>query len=200
LRKFCRRQHWHVICAIKSNRKLDDQSLAPWPQALQHQRYQRVQLTATDQRLRTYLGRPLQGQLTKLSFAVCVLISKRHHRDKHPQYFLCTDLALSAQQILPIYQKRWPIEVCQTQPIKMTWCPLRLLRQTRRHLRGGCKRENELDVHRFSRHDDFADQALGYGLTFFKRELGKILAQPVAKGLGIVHNLLPMDALLPRWG
>jgi DDE superfamily endonuclease len=27
---------------------------------------------------------------------------------------------------------RNPIEVCQTQPIKMTWCPLRLFRQTRR--------------------------------------------------------------------
>jgi hypothetical protein len=111
LLKFCRRQHWHMICAIKSNRKLDDQPLAQWPQALQHQRYQRVQLTATDQRLRTSLVRTLQGKLTKLPFAVCVLISKRHHRDKHPKYFLCTDLALSAQQILPIYQKRWPVEV-----------------------------------------------------------------------------------------
>jgi hypothetical protein len=111
LLKFCRRQHWHVVCAIKSNRKLDDQKLAQWPQALQHQRYQRVQLTAPDQRPRTYLVRALQGKLTKLPFAVCVLISKRHHRDTHPKYFLCTDLALSAQQILPIYQKRWPIEV-----------------------------------------------------------------------------------------
>jgi hypothetical protein len=80
----------------------------------------------------------------------------------------------------------------------MTWCPLRLFRQTRRHLRGGGKRENELDVHRFSRHDDFADQALGYGLPFFKRDLGKILAQQLAKGLHIVHHLLPMDILLPR--
>jgi len=70
-----------------------------------------VQLTATDQRPRTYLVRTLQGKLNKLPFAVCVLISKRHHRDKHPKYFLCTDLALSAQQILPSYQKRWPIEV-----------------------------------------------------------------------------------------
>jgi DDE superfamily endonuclease len=93
-----------------------------------------------------------------------------------------------------------PIEVCQTQPIKMTWCPLRLFRQARRHLRGGCKRENELDVHCFSRHDDFADQALGDGLTVFKRELGQILTQQVAKGLGIVHDLLPMDALWPRVG
>jgi hypothetical protein len=108
---FCRRQGWQVVCAIKSNRKRDDQKLAPWPQALRHQRYQRVQLTATDGRQRSYLVRPLQGKLNHLSFDVCVLISKRHPRDKHPKYFLCTDLALSAQQILSIYQKRWPIEV-----------------------------------------------------------------------------------------
>jgi Transposase DDE domain len=111
LLKFCRRQGWHVICAIKSNRKLADKRLSQWSQTLRHQRYQRVQLTATDQRLRTYLVRTLRGKLTKLSFEVCVLISHRHHRDKHPKYFLCTDLTLSAQQILPIYQKRWPIEV-----------------------------------------------------------------------------------------
>jgi hypothetical protein len=46
----------------------------------------------------------------------------------------------------------------------------------RRYLRGGCKRENELDVYGFSRHNDFVDQALGDGLPFFKRELGKIRA------------------------
>lgn len=111
LMKFCRRQGWHVVCAIKSNRKLDDKKLSTWPQALKHQRYQRVQLTATDQRQRLYLVRTLHGKLNKLPFAVCVLISQRHPRDKHPKYFLCTDLSLSAQQILSIYQKRWPIEV-----------------------------------------------------------------------------------------
>jgi hypothetical protein len=111
LLKFCRRQGWQVVCAIKSNRKLDDQKLSHWPQALRHQRYQRVQLAATDGRQRSYLVRPLQGRLNHLSFDVCVLISKRHPRDKHPKYFLCTDLSLSAQQILTIYQKRWPIEV-----------------------------------------------------------------------------------------
>ena len=109
--QFCRRQGWHVVCALKSNRKLDDQKLSQWSQALRHQRYQRVQLTATDGRQRSYLVRPLQGRLNHLSFDVCVLISKRHVRDKHPKYFLCTDLTLSAQQILSIYQKRWPIEV-----------------------------------------------------------------------------------------
>ena len=109
--KCCRRQHWHVVCAIKSNRKLDDQKLSQWSQALQHQRYQRVQLPAPDQRSRTSLVRTLRGKLTKLPFEVGVLISKRHPREKHPTYFLCTDLALSAQHILPISQKRWPIEV-----------------------------------------------------------------------------------------
>jgi Transposase DDE domain len=109
--KFCRRQGWHVICAIKSNRKLDDKKLSQWPQALRHQRYQRVQLTATDQRSRPYLVRARRGKLSKVPFEVCVLISQRHHRDQHPKYFLCTDLSLTAQQILPIYQKRWPIEV-----------------------------------------------------------------------------------------
>jgi hypothetical protein len=111
LLKCCRRRDWHVICAIKSNRTLDDKKLSQWPQALRHQRYQRVQRTATGGRQRTYLVRTLQGKLTKLPFAVCVLISQRHHRDKHPKYFLCTALALSAQQSLPIYQKRWPIEM-----------------------------------------------------------------------------------------
>ena len=111
LRKFCRHQGWHVICALKSNRTLGDKKLSQWPHALRHQRYQRVQLAAADQRLRTSLVRSLRGKLTKLSFEVCVLISQRHHRDKHPKDFLCTDLSLSAQQILPMYQKRWPMEV-----------------------------------------------------------------------------------------
>jgi hypothetical protein len=34
-----------------------------------------------------------------------------------------------------------------------------------------------MDGNRFSRDDDFADQALGYGLTFCKRELCKVMAQ-----------------------
>src|SRR5262245_28386562 len=95
------------------------------------------------------------------------------------------------------YKWRWQVEVCQTQPIKMTWYPLRLFRQTRSNLRGRFKRENEMDVHCVSRHDDLADQALGDGLPFFKRELCQVLAQQLAKGLGIVNDLLPMDALLP---
>ena len=133
---------------------------------------------------------------------VTVVLSKKG-RNVSPQQtkILVTNLAeLTPSQVVCIYQKRWAIEMCQTQPIKMPWCPLRLFRRTKRHLRGGSKREHELDVHRFSRHNDFADQALGYGLPFFKRELGQILAQQLAKGCGIVHYLLPMNALVPCVG
>jgi hypothetical protein len=34
---------------------------------------------------------------------------------------------------------KWHLEACQTQPIKMFWCPLRLFERTLSHLRGGFK-------------------------------------------------------------
>ena len=111
LLKFCRRQGWHVICAVKSNRTLDGLKLSKWNQRLKHQPYTRVNRTATDKGKRPYLVRALEGRLKNVPFAVCVLISKRHRGDKRPKYFLCTDLSLSPQQILTHYKKRWPIEV-----------------------------------------------------------------------------------------
>lgn len=111
LLKFCRRQGWHVICAIKSNRTLDGVKLSTWNQRLKHQPYTRINPSATDQRKRPYLVRARKGRLKNVPFEVCVLISKRHRGDKRPKYFLCTDLSLSPQQILTFYQKRWPIEV-----------------------------------------------------------------------------------------
>lgn len=111
LLKFCRRQGWHLICALKSNRTLDGVKLSAWNQRLKHQPYTRVNPAATDPRKRPYLVRALRGRLKNVPFEVCVLISKRHRGDKRPKYFLCSDLSLSPQQILTFYQKRWPIEV-----------------------------------------------------------------------------------------
>jgi len=108
---FCRRPHWPVVWAIQSHRPLDDQKRSQGPQALRHPRDQRVPLTAPDGRQRSSLVRPRQGRLTHLSFDVCVLLSNRHPRDKHPQYVLCTDLSWSAQHILSISHKRWPSAV-----------------------------------------------------------------------------------------
>ena len=46
--KFCRRQRWHVICAVKTNRRIEKQRIDHYNQALKHQPYQRVTLEALD--------------------------------------------------------------------------------------------------------------------------------------------------------
>lgn len=109
--KFIRKQGWHVICALKSNRTLDGIRVDRWNQQLRHKRYTRVRMTAADGTVRTYFVRMVTGRLSDVPYDVCVLISKRHPRDKNPKYFLCTDLSLSAQTVLTWYSNRWPLEV-----------------------------------------------------------------------------------------
>jgi hypothetical protein len=111
LLKFCRRQGWHCLCAIKSNRVLDGKKLSQWNKTLKHRRYQQVTLTAANRRTRTYQVRVLRGKLNNFPDEVCVIISKRHPGDKCPKYFLCTDLSPAPQAVLTDYQKRWPVEV-----------------------------------------------------------------------------------------
>jgi len=109
--KFIRRQGWHVICALKRNRTLNGIRVDQWDQRLRHKRYTRIRVPAADGTPRTYLVRTVQGRLSDVPFDVCVLISRRHNRDKHPKYFLCTDLTLTAQTVLIWYGNRWPLEV-----------------------------------------------------------------------------------------
>jgi len=93
---------------------------------------------------------------------------------------------------------KWQMEVCQTQPINMTWGPLRLLNDTLTHLRGKLKREYVINIHLFFRHYYLTDQAVGDCLAFFKREALQILAQQLPKALGILDDLLPVDDGLLR--
>jgi hypothetical protein len=109
--KYCRRQNWHVIAGLKSNRCLNGQKVSQWHKELRHKRYERVCVAAADGSLKTYFVRTLQGRLNEVPFDVCVFISKRHPRSKAPAYFLCTDLSLTAQAGLVRYGDRWPTEV-----------------------------------------------------------------------------------------
>lgn len=109
--KYIRRQGWHVIAAMKSNRQLDGINLTKWAQRLRHKRYTRVTSIAADGTEKTYLVRKIEGQINGYREKVCVIISKRHNRDTNPKYFLCTDVSLTAQTILKWYGKRWSIEV-----------------------------------------------------------------------------------------
>jgi Transposase DDE domain len=103
---------------------------------------------------------------------------------------------LSALSIAMLYKERWSIEMCQTQPVKMTWSPLRLFRLAINSLRGRFKRENEVDVNLFSGDDDSLNQALRHSLALFKRESFEIVAEQFPKRLGVVNDLAPVNGLL----
>ena len=110
--KFCRRQGWHVICALKSNRLLDGKSVKKHDQALKHRRYTQVRVCAADQSHSVrYFTRSLRGRIADIQDEVCVIISRRHPGSAYPKYFLSTDPSLSPQEALNIYRRRWPVEV-----------------------------------------------------------------------------------------
>jgi hypothetical protein len=88
--KFCRRQHWQVISALKGNRRIDKKRIDQNDQTFKHKRYQQVTLDAADptQKARTYLVRAVHGHLDEVAGEVSAIISKRHPGDKHPKYFV----------------------------------------------------------------------------------------------------------------
>jgi hypothetical protein len=111
--KFCRRQGWQVICALKSNRRIDKKQIKLHDQVLRHQHYQKVVLLALNP-LRpapVYYVRTVCGHLEGVSDPVCAIISRRHKGDHRPKFFVVTDLSLSAQEALRLYQCRWPVEI-----------------------------------------------------------------------------------------
>lgn len=109
--KWIRRQGWHVIGAVKSNRKLSGQKLTDRHRALKGRSYDRVSLELANKRRRAYWTRALTGRLRNVPGEVRVVISQRGPGARAPKYFLCTDTTLSAQEILTRYQKRWSQEV-----------------------------------------------------------------------------------------
>jgi hypothetical protein len=91
--------------------------------------------------------------------------------------FVVTSLAEFAPALLyHAYCERGQCEVCQSQPVKMAWRPLRVLIVTIIYLRGLVKREEVRDVDVFSCNDDFFDQTLRHGLAISKGQAIEVLA------------------------
>jgi len=114
--KFCRRLKWHLIGAIKSNRIFTNNGDTKTRQIARHARYKRnrdfkqVTLKSSDGSV-SYWVLALKGRLKSVKDTVSIFISKKHYGDKYPEYFLCTDTSLSAQQALALYTGRWVVEV-----------------------------------------------------------------------------------------
>jgi DDE superfamily endonuclease len=111
LLKYVRRQGWHAVCGLKSNRKLHGQRLSQFVTTLRHRRYTRVRVTAADGHTTTYHVRDAVGRLSGLPLDVRVMFSKRHPRARAWAYFLSTDLSRSVVQTLRGYGGRWSCEV-----------------------------------------------------------------------------------------
>ena len=109
--KWIRQQGWHVLAALKSNRKVAGRKLTDWHQDLKGRRYCQVRLRLANGRHRTYWVRAISGRLPGVPGEVRVLLSQTGPGAKAPKYFLCTDTSLSAQEILSRYQHRWSQEV-----------------------------------------------------------------------------------------
>src|SRR3954470_20561378 len=109
--KWIRQQGWHVIAAIKSNRKLSGRKLTDWHHDLKGHSYDRVSLELANKQQRTYCVRQLAGRLSGVPDVVRVLLSQKGPGVRTPRCFLSTDTKLSAQEILKRYQHRWAQEV-----------------------------------------------------------------------------------------
>lgn len=114
--KFCRRRGWHVICALKRNRNFKKTVKQRFKQLSKMARYIRLKdfksviLKSSDSSTQ-YLVHSMRGYLKEIKDEVSIFISKRHHKDRSPEFFMTTDLSLSAQEALSRYTRRWAVEV-----------------------------------------------------------------------------------------
>jgi hypothetical protein len=109
--KWIRQQGWHVIAAVKSNRKVSGRKLTQWHHDLKGHAYDRVSLALANGQQRIYRVRSLVGRLRNVPGVVRLLLSQKGSGVRTPKYFLCTDLSLSEQEIWRRYQHRWCQEV-----------------------------------------------------------------------------------------
>jgi hypothetical protein len=109
--RWIRQQGWHVIAAVKSNRKVSGRKLTDWHHDFKGHSYERVSLEQANKKKRIYCVRELTGRLRGVPGMVRVLLSQKGPGVQTPKFFLCTDTKLSGQEILRRYQHRWSQEV-----------------------------------------------------------------------------------------
>lgn len=108
--RFCGNHNWHVICALKSNRTFQGRRLSHIARYLRNKSFYPVWLGSAEDSTR-YLVHARRESLGRLNRKVRVIISKRHNRDKRPEYFMCTEPSLGTRKVLNGYSQRWAVEV-----------------------------------------------------------------------------------------
>ena len=109
--QFCLKNKWQVICALKSNRIFEGKRLSKKAHYLRNKNLTKIWVDSANTSTTLYWTCLKRGKLKGLLKEVSVIISKRHSRDKRPEFFLCTDTNLSAKEALSRYVRRWAIEI-----------------------------------------------------------------------------------------
>jgi len=105
--KVCQAQGFHLISAVKSNRKFktDDDNLQvqEWRQGLPEEAFDLVTVNATGYKVWSATGRLSSGHRVKL-------VMNRVVGQQRWRYLVSTDLSLTPQTILSYYLVRWEVE------------------------------------------------------------------------------------------
>lgn len=108
--KFCLKNHWEVICALKSNRLFEAKRLSHLARYARNKSFYPVWIGSAAHSTK-YLVRARTGYVGRIPHKVRVITSKRHNRDKRPEHFLCTQARLGTKKVLNRYLRRWADEI-----------------------------------------------------------------------------------------
>jgi len=114
--EFCRRRSWHVIGALKNDRKLmiknkqvarQLSNIAPYTR---NREFTSILVKSSNSSTCHWVNTK-QGFVNEIKDEVSIIISKRHPKDRRPEFFMTSDLSLSASNALSRYTRRWVLEV-----------------------------------------------------------------------------------------
>ncbi len=108
--KLCREYKWHVICALKHNRNFNGERVSEIARRTRNKSFRPMWVSSAENSTRYWI-RTFKGHINGLAEEVRVIISKRHPRDKSPEYFMCTWPDYPVRKVLSCYTQRWVIEV-----------------------------------------------------------------------------------------
>jgi hypothetical protein len=98
--------HGHVVCQIKSNKKIEgDINVSELAGTVKY-REAKIEVRGKE---KVYLAYEQIVEIPDLG-EVKLVISRRG-KDKKPNFYICTELDLSLEEVLEIYENRWSIEL-----------------------------------------------------------------------------------------
>ncbi|MBI5155025.1 transposase [Candidatus Poribacteria bacterium] len=107
----CRACGWHVVCAIRSNRRVNNRSVRDIARTLGKREFTAIEVESSRGEKTAYRVASVVGYVRGLPMRCRVLISLRKKRDKSPFYLLSSDTTLPLQQVTQLYQGRWLVEL-----------------------------------------------------------------------------------------